>query len=291
MKILITGARGSFPLSLIPLLLAEEYELVLYDLEPMNAPEHCVSIQGDIRDAALLTHAMQGCDAVIHAAAYHENHADLRNDEDYYSVNVTGTHNILRAMRLHAIPYLVFSSSDVVFGEGMRGVRVMDETVPSVPHSLYAHTKWLSEEMCRFYARTYEFHIAILRYGCFVAADWRTAGMGRLSNWLDREDVAQANELALGAVMAEEFTCETFLIHCAKPFTDEDWPDLEAKPDAVIERYYPGALELLAEHGLVVPRVHTRYDITKAVTQLGYDPQHNFDQFLAALRKATPGHA
>jgi hypothetical protein len=42
--------------------------------------------------------------------------------------------------------------------------------------------------------------------------------------------------------------------------------------------------ELLHEHGLSIPHIHTRYDITKAVTQLGYDPQHNFEQFLNRLR-------
>jgi nucleoside-diphosphate-sugar epimerase len=286
MKILITGARGNFPTALIPRLAAEEYELVLYDLEPMNAPEHCVSVQGDIRDASLLTYAMQGCDAVIHAAAYRGSDAETRNEEDFYSVNVTGTHNVLRAMLLHGISYLVFSSSDVVYGNGMREMRVMDETVPLIPRCYYGMTKVLGEEMCRFYAHTHDFHIAMLRYGNFSPTDALTAGMGRLNNRLDRDDVAQANVLALGAVLTETFACEPFLIHCAKPFRETDWPELESAPDAVIERYYPGALELLAEHGLAVPKVHTLYDIHKAVTVLGYDPEYNFDQFLTALRES-----
>jgi UDP-glucose 4-epimerase len=287
MKILITGARGHFPTALISRLLPAEHQLVLLDLEPMNAPERCVGIQGDIRDAGLVTHAMRGCDAVVHAVAYHGNMLHARNEEDYYSVNVTGTHNVLRAMLLNGVKHLIFSSSEVVYGEGMRGRRVMDESVPCIPTHIYALTKVLGEEMCRFYARRHDFHIAILRYGCFVPANWHTAGIGRLNNWLDREDVALANELALGAVIAEEFACETFLIHSAKPFTEDDWPELATNPDAVIERYYPGALDLLAEHGLAVPQIHTRFDISKAVTKLGYDPQHNFEQFLAQLRE-TP---
>src|SRR5262249_48707579 len=152
---------------------------------------------------------------------------------------------------------------------------VMDESVPCIPTGIYPLTKVLGEEMCQFYARQHGMRIAILRYGCFIPADWRVQGMGRLVNWLDREDVAQANELALGTVMAEEFECEPFLIHCRKPFKDSDWPELVENPDGVIERYWPGALELLADHGLAVPRIHTRYDITKAQTVLGFDPQHN----------------
>ncbi len=285
MKILITGARGNFPLALVPRLLGSGHQLVLFDLEPMFAPEGSVSIQADIRDAAAVTHAMQGCDAIIHAVAFHSAAADSRNVDDYYSVNVTGTHNILRAMLLHQIPNLVYSSTDQVYGEGMRGIRVMDENVPSIPTHLYPMTKHLSEEMCRYYARAHGFRIAILRYGMFMPADWKVAGMGRLDNWLDREDVAQANELALGAIVAEEFKCETFLIQSAKPFVDEDWPELASDPDSVIERYYPGATELLAQHGLHVPHIHTRYDIRKAA-ELGYEPQHNFEQFLSRLRSS-----
>lgn len=289
MKILITGARGNFPTALIPRLAASGHSLVLYDLEPMSAPEGSVPVQGDIRDAGLLMHALQGCSAVIHAAAYHSNAAGMRNYDDYYSVNVNGLHHVLRGMLLHGIKALVFSSCDSVYGDGMRERHVMDENVPCIPTHFAAMTKVLGEEMCRYYARKHGFHIATLRYGRFLPTDWKTAGLGRLNNWVDREDVAQANELALGAVVAEAFRYETFLIHCAKPFTDDDWPLLASEPEKVVEFYFPGAVQSLAEHELRVPHVHHRYDITKAITMLGYDPQQNFEQFLAQLR--TSGHS
>jgi nucleoside-diphosphate-sugar epimerase len=111
------------------------------------------------------------------------------------------------------------------------------------------------------------------------------AGLGRLTNWLSREDVAQANQLALGAVLNEEFTCEAFLIQSQKPFTNEDWPQLANDPAPVLEKYWPGSVELLAEHGLATPRIHIHYDITKAQTKLGYEPEHNFEEFLAKLRR------
>ncbi len=283
MKILITGARGNFPTALIPRLVVAGHSLVLFDLEPMGALDNCVSVQGDLRDAAALTHAMQGCEAVIHAGAYHGGSAETRNYDDHYGVNVTGTHNVLRAMQLHGIKPLVFSSADAVYGQGMRGVRTMDETVACVPTSIFGLTKVLNEEMCRYFARHHGFKIAILRYGTFLPTDWKTAGMGLLNAWVDREDVAQANELALGAVVAEEFACEAFLIHAAHPFAEDDWPDLESKPASVLARYYPGSVEILTAHGLPAPKVHHRYDIAKAIEQLGYDPQHNFEQFLARL--------
>ena len=106
MKILITGARGNFASALITPLIAEGHELVLLDLEPMNPPEECVAVQADIRDGAAVSHAMQGCDAVIHSVAYHNYSRDFRNYEDFYTVNVTGTHHILRSMLLHGVKAL-----------------------------------------------------------------------------------------------------------------------------------------------------------------------------------------
>ncbi len=288
MKILVTGAKGNFGTALIPRLLAEGNELVLFDLEPMRAPAYCTSIQGDIRDAGLVSFAMQGCHAVIHAAGLGQGWANQRNEEDYYSINVTGTHNILRFMLLQGIRYLVYSSTDQVHGLGMRGRRVMDETVPCLPENISSATRSMAEELCRFYSRVHGIRVAMLRYGRFAANDWKTAGMSLLSNGVDAEDVVQANMLALGAVVADAFQCEPFLIHSATPFSQDDWPDIQTNPGPVIERYYPGAGEVLARHGLHVPHIQYRFDNTKAIDTLGYDPEHNFEQFISRLRKDRP---
>ena len=286
MKILITGARGDISLALVPSLLREQNELVLLDPEPMLAPEGCVSVQADICDAAAVTYAMQGCQAVIHMAAYQADYTDFRNENDFYSVNVTGTHNVLRAMQLHDIHHLIFTSTDQIYGEGLRGTHLIDEDLPCVPTHIFGQTKWLSEELCRYASRAHNFRIAILRCGDSAPTDWKTAGLAKLNNGVDREDVAQAHELALAAVLAEEFRCETFLIESAKRFELNDWPELQFDPAPIVERYYPGATDLLEQHNLPVPRVHYRYDISKAVNQLGYEPQHNFDQFLSRLKHA-----
>lgn len=295
MRILITGAKGNFPSALIPRLEELGHQLVLLDLEPLPAEialsGNCTLIQADIRDAGAVTAAMAGCDAVIHAMAYHGDMAGRRNYDDYHGVNVTGTHNVLTAMLRLNIKTLVFSSSEVVYGAGMEGRRTMDESVPCIPTHIYPLTKVLNEEMCRFYAREHDFHIAMLRYGCFVPADWKVQGMGRLTNWLDREDVVQANELALNAVAQEQFGCEAFLIHCHKPFVEADWPQLENDAAPIIEKYYPGANELLREHKLTLPKIHTRFDISKAQRVLGYAPQHNFEQFLQRLRESPANEA
>lgn len=283
MRILITGAKGNFPTALIPMLEQEGHELVLLDIEPIKSDKH-KTVQADVRDAGAITAAMVGCDAVIHAMAYHGNMAGRSNYDDYYGVNVTGTHNILIAMLRLGIQDMVFSSSEVVYGDGMKGRLVMDESTPCIPIHIYPLTKVLCEEMCRFYVRQHQFRIASLRYGCFVPEDWRVQGLGRLGSWLDREDVAESNRLALSAIQEGKIAYEAFLIHCAKPFVDTDWPELREEPEKVVERYYPGSVDLLARNGLKVPKVWHRFDISKAESMLGYRPKHNFAQFLDRLR-------
>jgi nucleoside-diphosphate-sugar epimerase len=282
MRILITGAKGNFPSVLIPRLEAAGHELVLLDLEPMKSARGR-TVQADIRDAGAVTAAMAGCDAVVHAMAYHGDMSSRRNHDDYYHVNITGTQNVLQAMRRWKIKVLVFSSSEVVYGSGMRGRLTMDESVPCEPDWIYPLTKVLCEQMCGFYSRTEGMRVAMLLYGCFVPADWKVQGMGRLNNWLDREDVAQANHRALDALAAGKFECETFLIHCSKPFVEADWPALAQTPETVIERYWPGSVALLKRHGLQVGPIGRRFDISKARRLLGYEPEHNFEQFLARL--------
>jgi len=260
------------------------HELVLLDIEPIPESPH-KTVQADIRDAGAVALAMTGCDAVIHAMAYHGNMFGSRNHDDFYGVNVTGTHNVIVAMMRLGIRSLVFSSSEVVYGKGMDGQRVMDESVPCIPVHKYALTKVLCEQMCEYYSRMEGLRIASLRYGCFVPADWKVQGVGRLSNWLDKDDVAQANVLALKAVHGGKIGFENYLIHCRKPFVDSDWPDLEKNPEVVLERYWPGCTALLKRHGLEIPPVTTRFDICKATHELGYSPRNNFDEFLSALQR------
>ncbi|MDE2126895.1 MAG: NAD(P)-dependent oxidoreductase [Armatimonadetes bacterium] len=284
MKILITGAKGNLGSCVARRLNTGSNELVLMDAEPIEAVDNCTPVQADIRDAAAVSFAMTGCHAVVHAAGYDQRAMDHHNIDDFYHVNVTGTHNVLRCMLQHNTANLIYCSSEAVYGAGLRDCTVLTELCACVPSQVAGLTKHLAEEMCRYYSRRRAVRVAMLRFGPFSHGDWKNAGLARLANGLDREDAAQAVVLALGAVQDEAFGCQAFGIHALTPFTDEDWPELEVNPAAVLDRYYPGCTDILASHGLRVPHLHTRYDITRAVTLLGYDPEYNFEQFLRRLR-------
>ncbi|WP_457573490.1 NAD-dependent epimerase/dehydratase family protein [Desulfolithobacter sp.] len=101
------------------------------------------SLVGDIRDLGFVNRAMCGQEVVFHVAAlagvwgpFHE----------YYSINVTGTLNVLAACLRNRVRHLVYTSTpSVVFdGDNLRGA---DESLPyaSRPLCAYAATKIIAE--------------------------------------------------------------------------------------------------------------------------------------------------
>jgi len=99
---------------------------------------------GDIRDGQFLTRAVRGCDAVFHVAA---KAGIWGGREDYFSINLTGTEQVIHACRTNGIGILIHTSTpSVVFAShDLAGV---DETTPYATRFLchYAHSKALAEE-------------------------------------------------------------------------------------------------------------------------------------------------
>lgn len=102
-------------------------------------------VRGDLADAAGISSAMRGFDAVFHVAARPGVWGDYA---DYHQANVTGTSNVIAACRQHGVNRLIYTSSpSVVFdGRDMEGV---DESVPYPAHyeAHYPRTKALAEQL------------------------------------------------------------------------------------------------------------------------------------------------
>jgi dTDP-L-rhamnose 4-epimerase len=120
-RILLTGGAGFIGRHVHAQLLAEGHEVrVLDSLRPdvhRARPVIDGLIIGDIRDASVVSEALQGVDTVVHLAAKVGLGVDLDDMDDYVSTNSLGTAVLLRAMG-HDVPRLVFASSMVVYGEG-----------------------------------------------------------------------------------------------------------------------------------------------------------------------------
>ncbi len=100
--------------------------------------------RGDIRDKAFLTRTCKDHDTIFHVAA---KAGIWGSREDYYSINVTGTENVLAACRANNISRLIYTSTpSVVFAR--RDLAGADETTPYAEKFLcpYAETKVIAEK-------------------------------------------------------------------------------------------------------------------------------------------------
>ena len=130
MKVFVTGGLGyigshtcvalieaGFDISIIDNL-SNSYVKVLDRIQAITGLRPTF-YEGDIRDRALLDEifAVQKYDAVIHFAGLKAVGESVEKPIEYYDNNVTGTLNLLKAMRHARLKQFVFSSSATVYGD------------------------------------------------------------------------------------------------------------------------------------------------------------------------------
>lgn len=148
MKIFVTGSTGFIGSRLVAKLASEGHTVhALYRSEKKIAsdlPSNIIFFKGDLTRAESLEAAMQGCDAVIHTAAFacvwH------RDEKVIYDLNVASTSLILKIAAGMGIRRSVVTSSAAVFGPS--GVRTLNENDPEPLHFFipYERSKALMEK-------------------------------------------------------------------------------------------------------------------------------------------------
>lgn len=121
-------------------------------------------VQADLLDPVSLerTFAARRFDAVMHFCARSLVGESVQRPCDYYTNNVTGTLNLLDAMRRHDVGRLVFSSTAAVFGNPVADL--IDEEHPKVPINPYGASKLMVERILEDAAVAYGIRSVALRY-------------------------------------------------------------------------------------------------------------------------------
>ncbi|MCB9676976.1 MAG: NAD-dependent epimerase/dehydratase family protein [Alphaproteobacteria bacterium] len=116
MKVLVTGGGGFLGRRIVELLVERGDEVTFLargsypEVEALGAH----GLQIDLRDAEAVSTAVHGHDAIIHVAA---KAAPLNGAyEEFRSINVDGTRNLLDAAEQHDVPRFIYTSTPSVIG-------------------------------------------------------------------------------------------------------------------------------------------------------------------------------
>ncbi len=183
-------------------------------------------VLGDIRDAEHVVTSVEGVDVVLHLAALIAIPYSYVAPRSYVETNVTGTLNVLEAVRRHETPRLVHTSTSEVYGT--------PRTVPiTEDHALrgqspYSATKIAADKLAESYALSFGTPVTILRpFNTFGPRQSARAVIPTVLAQL----LAGAQELRLGSVTPKrDFT---FVTDTALGFARAAVSDVE--PGSVVQ--------------------------------------------------------
>lgn len=179
-NVLVTGGAGFIGSHLCEALLRRGDRVVVLDnfdpfypredkvrnLAAIRDHRDFVLIDGDIRSPSTLDRAfsVQGpVDIVVHLAALAGVRPSILDPVRYQDVNVSGTSQVLEAMRRHRVHRMALASSSSVYGNNMT-VPFRETDPVDYPISPYASTKRACELIAHTYHHLFGFEIACLRF-------------------------------------------------------------------------------------------------------------------------------
>jgi len=301
---LVTGGSGYFGETVVRRLLADGADVVVYDLNPPGLAHPKLGfVQGDVRDLDAITAATQSAEVVFHNVAQ----VPLAKDKAlFWSVNRDGTANVLEAALRCGVRRLVYTSSSAVFGAPKTNP-VTEATEPS-PGEEYGQAKLAGEHLCQAYEQK-GLSCSIIRprtimghgrLGIFqILFEWIYKGLnvpvlGRGDNlyqFVHAEDLATACVLAGNAPTGGVFnigaagfssmreTLEDLIRHAGTRSAVKSVP----KGPTVMAMRLANALGLspLAAYHALMYGESLYFDISKARTELGFEPAYTQKQMFA----------
>ena len=149
LKVLLTGSSGFIGQALARRLISLGCEVVEFS-----------SKQGDIADQYVLKKIdLTGISHVFHLAARTFVPDSWQNPEGFYHVNINGTLQVLELCRQNNIG-LTFVSAYIYGTPKNLPISEEDQVEPNNP---YAHSKYLAEQLCEYYAKDFGVRVNIIR--------------------------------------------------------------------------------------------------------------------------------
>ena len=294
MTVLVTGGSGRIGKCIIGLLLADDYDVVNYDVAPSKDLK-CGFIQGDLKDRESVKKALKDVDVVVHMAAY-PTEISIMDHGGYWEgwdVNVGGSFNLLQAVAdnggVNKVVYAssICSTGAITWAGDTHSLEYLpvDEKHPFNAQNLYGIGKAIVENLCYMYTAKYGITSICMR----MATVWFEKDQ-RYADWC-RDPAAMLKGPALRRDLAWQFVgvedaAEAFRLAVGKTGngyvaynvgggeTPTEWTSLK-----LAETYFPGTPihepELFL-HNSKKPL----WDITKIQRELNYRPKRSWRDYL-----------
>lgn len=169
-RVLVTGADGFIGSHLVDALLRRGYRvraLCLYNsfnswgwLEGCHHPGLEV-VMGDVRDSAFCREITMGIDVVYHLAALIAIPYSYVAPQSYVDTNVSGTLNMLQAVRDNNVGRIVVTSTSEVYGTAL--TVPISESHPRQPQSPYSATKIAADALAMSFYNAFSTPVVIAR--------------------------------------------------------------------------------------------------------------------------------
>lgn len=166
--IFVTGGTGFLGRHLIPTLCRTGHSVRVLTRQPEAHPWLCrypnvETVTGDLRNRAVVEHAISGCRYLIHAGGLFRFWGDSR---EFDETNALGTENVMAAALKAGVEKAVHVSSIAVIGQP-DPTHVIDENYPPNPVDPYQHSKLRSETIALRTYREGGNPVVVVRPGAF----------------------------------------------------------------------------------------------------------------------------
>ncbi len=168
MRALVTGGAGFIGSNVIAALDADGHSVRLLDdfstgfRENLHKLRNVELFEGDVRDADLVSRAVDRVEVIFHLAASVGNVRSIERPREDAEINMLGTLCVLEAARHARVQKFVFSSSAAIFGE-LKYLPIREDH-PVEPDSPYGVSKLGAEKLCLAYRKLHDLDVVCLRY-------------------------------------------------------------------------------------------------------------------------------
>ncbi|WP_017715770.1 NAD-dependent epimerase/dehydratase family protein [Kamptonema formosum] len=305
MKVLVTGATGFVGSHLTETLVKDGCDVRIMArqssdtslLEKLDVE----IVRGDITDAGAVERAVTGCQQVYHLAA--QMLKPGTSIKLYFTVNIEGTKNLVRAALKANVERLVYTSSAGVYGI-LKNPPVTENSPPN-PSSAYRESKWLGEEVVRSGYQKEGLPVAIVRLpGVFGPGSLSLLGLTKIiatkrfrmiGTGENHDHLGYVSDVVDGlrrCAQTKGIEGECYLIAGKEPVKVKELVEMIARelgiensfgslPVAPYRAFNALGETVYKRFGFELPRVH-RYalfladkilDLSKAEKELGYCPK------------------